>query len=62
MGVYKYGMGCSRKNPHTPTDGILEILTGWWVKGSGIQVGRGLNLKKSAGVILTNKCSCDSNV
>ena len=34
-------MGCSRKNPHPPTDGILEILAGGGVKDSGNPGGRG---------------------
>ena len=44
-------MGCSRKNPPTPTDGILEILTGGGSKSPEIQAGGGgwgLNLKKSS--------------
>ena len=37
----KMPLGCSRKNPHPPTDGILEILTGGGVEDSGNPGGRG---------------------
>ena len=46
-------MGYSRKNPHPPTDGMLEIFAGGGVEGSG-NLGRrgGLNQKNpSSGVI-----------
>ena len=33
--VNDFFMGCSRKNPHPPTDGILEILAGGGVKDPG---------------------------
>ena len=59
-------LGCCRKNPHPPTDGIVEILVGGGggVKDSGNpgRRGGGFKLKKSsAGVILTDS-SRDLNV
>ena len=40
------GVGYSRKNPHPPTDGTLEILAGGGVEGSENPRGRGgLDLK-----------------
>ena len=39
--VNDFLMGCSRKNPHPPTDGILEILAGGGSKTLEIQAGGG---------------------
>ena len=62
----KLKLGCSRKNPHPLTDGIVEILMGVEEGGGSktleIQVGGGFKLKKSsAGVILIDSSS-DLNV
>ena len=48
-------LGYSRKNPHPPTDGTLEILAGGGVEGSGNPSRRGgLDLQNSSlGVIFT---------
>ena len=34
-------MGCSRKNPHLPTDGIQEIIAAGGIKDSGNPGGKG---------------------
>ena len=49
---------------HTsPTDGILEILTGGGVKDSGNPGGRGgLNLRKSSAGVISTDSSRVSNV
>ena len=66
--LYEDGLNCEnqtitnglfQKNIHTClTDGVLEILMGQGVKDSGNTGGRGrgLNMKKSSGVVIsTNK-------
>ena len=59
-------LGCCRKNPHPPTDGIVEILVGGGGGSKTLEIqvggGGGFKLKKSsAGVILTDS-SRDLNV
>ena len=58
-------LGCSRKNPHPPTDGILEILVGGGSKTLEIQLRGGeggLNLKKSSAWIILTDSMHDSNI
>ena len=56
-------LGYSRKNPHPPTDGILEILA----EGGGQRPWKsrregGLNWKKSSAGVISTDSSRDSNV
>ena len=51
------------ENIHTPPmDGILEILAGGGSMTLEIQMGRGLNLKKSSAAVILPGSSCYSNI